>query len=344
MSQSPITEVEQISDLAFGFMASKALFAALHLDLFKALAEGPRTAAEAAGDTGIAEPQLQTLLTALAGQGLVIKEGDHYTNAPASQTFLVRGAPNYFGDYLCLQIDRQMYPFMDHLADALRGNRDKLRFKSYASWMDDPDEARLFSESQHGGSLGPGAVLARRVDLSGCRRLLDVGGGTGAFAIMLCQRNPDLSATVLDFPNVTEIGRKFVAEAGLDSRIDFLPGNALESDWPAPQDAVLMSYLFSGVSGEAHGMLVKQAYEVLAPGGSLIVHDFMVEDDRSGPPLAALWALQHLVFTPGAVSITPAFVGGLMSEAGFVDVEVSELVPGMTKVVRARKAGSAGTG
>ncbi len=65
---------------------------------------------------------------------------------------------------------------------------------------------------------------------------------------------------------------------------------------------------------------------------------FVRQQACGGPPLAALWALQHLVFTPGAISITPAFVGGLMSEAGFVDVETSELVPGMTKVVRARKA------
>ena len=208
---------------------------------------------------------------------------------------------------------------------------------SYAKWMENEEEARLYSESQHAGSLGPGRTLARKIDFSKVGHLLDVAGGTGGMAISLCQANPKLKVTILDFPNVVGLGREKVAEAGLSERIDFIGGNALDYDWPTGVDAVLMSYLYNGVPGESIPELARKANEVLNPNGLYVVHDFMVEDDRSGPPLAALWQLQHLAFTPAAKSITPSWVSGMMEGAGFVDIEVDVLIPGMTKVVWGRK-------
>jgi ubiquinone/menaquinone biosynthesis C-methylase UbiE len=76
-------------------------------------------------------------------------------------------------------------------------------------------------------------VLARKVDLNGARRLLDVGGGSGAFSITFCRRFPELRATILDFPSVQTAAAAFVRAAGLSERIDFVPGNALTTDWPA---------------------------------------------------------------------------------------------------------------
>jgi hypothetical protein len=67
------------------------------------------------------------------------------------------------------------------------------------------------------------------------------------------------------------------------------------------------------------------------------VHDFLVDDDRRGPPLTAIWALQHVTFTPDAVSLTPSFVTGLLEDSGFTDIAIADFVPGMTRLVRARK-------
>lgn len=334
-----LTEAEDINRLAFGFMASKALFAALHVGLFDRLAEGPADLPRLVAATGVGERRLLTLLTALAAVGLVTRDGGRYANSAAAQAYLVQGASAYFGDYLKFQIDRQMYPFLLHLNQVLDGRRNEVRFESYADWMDDPDEAALFSRSQHAGSLGPGAVLGKRVDLSGCRSLLDVGGGTGAMSIMLCKRYPEMTATVLDFPNVVSVGKPFVDEDGMTDRVLFHAGNALDYDWPGRHGAVLMSYLFGGVPEEEIGRLAAKAFEVLDPGGVLIIHDFMVEDDRSGPPLAALWALQHMVYTPRAVSLTPAYVAGVLEAAGFEGVSVDHLIPGMTRYAVGRKPG-----
>ena len=103
--------------------------------------------------------------------------------------------------------------------------------------MADAEEADQFSRAQHVGSLGPALVLARRIDLSGASRLLDVAGGSGAFTITLCARFPELQATILDFPNVVRVARRYVAEAGLADRVEFVSGNALDVGWPSCSNA-----------------------------------------------------------------------------------------------------------
>jgi len=318
-------------------MASKALFVALHLDVFSRLSGESKNAKVLAQEAGVPENRLTTIMTALNAIGLVTREGDAYSNSPGAETFLVKGARYDFGDYLRFQIDRQMYPFMQQLEGVVTDEMSPDDVDSYAKWMQDEEAARLYSESQHSGSLGPGRTLARMIDFSGVDHLLDVAGGTGGFAIRLCQANPNLRITIIDFPNVVKLGEEKVAEVCLSERIAFLSGNALETEWPKDVGAVLMSYLFNGVPGEAIPELARRAYNTLRPGGIYVVHDFMVEDDRSGPHLAALWQLQHLAFTPAAKSITPTWVAGLMEGAGFSDIDVDVLIPGMTKVVWGRK-------
>lgn len=333
-----IETAEDISVLAFGFMASKALFAALHVDVFGALAGGPKTIKGLAAATKVPPTRMETLVTALVSIGLLVREGDKVKNGPASEQYLVRDGANYFGDYLRFQIDRQMYPFMEHLDRVLIGDSDGVEFANYADWMADKGQAEMFSRSQHSGSLGPGAVLAKRLALSeSATSMLDVGGGSGAFSIMFCKRYPNLRATVLDFPNVIEVGKSFVAEEKMGDRVDFVAADGTTADWPTHQDVVLMSYLFSGVPEEAIPDLCTEAFRVLKPGGLVAVHDFMVGDDRSGPPLAALWQLQHMVYTPNGVGLTPGFVRKALLKSGFEIAECRNLIPGMTQAMVARK-------
>jgi len=332
------TEAAEISDIAFGFMGSKALFAALEVGVFTALEAGPATAETLATRTGVHADRLTTLLTALAGLGLVSVEEGRFANSPAASAFLVKGAKYDFGDYLRLQVGRQMYGLLDQIEGVMTGDLGEDATKSYAQWFADPEEARLYSESQHAGSLGPARQLARSLDLAGARQMLDVGGGTGAFAITLCRAAPDLSATILDFPNVAALGRDYVDAAGLSDRVTYVEGNALKSDWPDGQDLVLMSYLFSGVPGETHEGLIARAHDVLKPGGRVLIHDFVVDAAREGPKLAALWQLQHTAFTPEARSLDDDWLAGALDRAGFADVSVRPMIPEMTMLAEARKA------
>lgn len=330
---------EDVSRIAFGFMASKALFAGLHIDVFTHLSEGPKTIREIAKSSAVPENRVMTLMTALTSIGLADYTDGKYANAPGAEAFLSKNSKYYFGDYLRYQIDQQMYPFLEQLNNVMDGTLDPEAVDSYQHWMSDPAQAALYSNAQHAGSLGPGRSIARTVDLTGATSLLDVGGGTGAMTIRLLEANPELTSTIIDFPNVSEIGWNFITDAGMIDRVRYIPGNALIAEWPTEQGAVLMSYLFSGVPGTEVPKLVERAFEALAPGGTFMVHDFMVADDREGPSMAALWQLQHMAFTPDAHSITAGWLKSEMEKVGFRNVEDAEAIPGLTHLVYAVKPG-----
>jgi SAM-dependent methyltransferase len=336
---SPATERGDLSDIAYGFIASKALFAALEIGIFTLLADQSRTPAELSAQTGVAGNRLSTLLHALAGLRLVVPEGAGYANAPVSQRYLVRGAPEDFGDYFRLQVGGQIYPALLHLDQGINGTGQA--FATMSELLACPDEAYRFTAAQHAGSLAAARVLADRIELTGVSRLLDVGGGSGAFSMAFCERAPDLRATVLDLPPVIEVARSYRAEADMAGRIDLIAGDAARTTWPDGQDVVLMSYLLSALSdkgpeSEIDGVLAK-AHACLNPGGLLIIHDFMLDDAGPGPTWATLWFLQYLAYQPDATSFSAADLGARLRRAGFVPEAPSVLIRDLTKVVLARK-------
>ncbi|MFT7595927.1 MAG: ubiquinone/menaquinone biosynthesis C-methylase UbiE [Paracoccaceae bacterium] len=333
-SDKAIETAEDLSSIAFGFMASKALFAGLHVDLFSALADGPKPAEDLAAAADVPLNRIIMLTTALTSVGLLtIGDDKKIQNSPAAQSFLSKQSKYDFGDYLRYQIDQQMYPFLLQLNAVMKGDLSDDAIASYKHWMTDEEQASVYSESQHAGSLGPGKTLARKVDLADATSLLDVGGGTGAMTISLCREYPNLHATIIDFPNVAEIGWRFISEADLVDRVRYIPGNAVEVQWPGSQDGILMSYLMSGVPGDNVEALLNKAFEALSPGGKLMVHDFMVEEDRRGPALAALWQLQHMAFTPDARSLSVGWLTETGKRIGFAVDDVDNLIPAMTKLV-----------
>ncbi len=121
----PITDVREISRIAYGFMASKALFAALNLDLFSRLAGKQSDLEDLSAEMGVAANRLESLLTACVSLGLLSKFGGLYANSPAVERYLVRGVSAYFGDYYRFQIDRQVYPYLERLDAALGGEEVK---------------------------------------------------------------------------------------------------------------------------------------------------------------------------------------------------------------------------
>lgn len=331
-----IDNVRDVSRIGYGFMASKALFAALELDLFTRLEHAPQSVEALAAATGVPPTRLQMLLSALRGLSLIgLDDNKRHFNSPAASNFLAKSSPRYYGDYFRLQIDRLLYPQYGHLLPAMRGER----FTPFYEQLDDPKDAHDFSVAQHSGSLGAASLLARRLGSVRWKRLLDVAGGTGAFSITLCADHPELRASILDFAQVCKVAATYIAQAGLADRIDLIEGDARSAVWSAEQDAVLMSYLLSAVPEPDIAPLLRRSFESLSPGGTVILHDFMVTDDLAGPVSAALWLLSNAIAQPEAPQLTPGMLISAARSAGFVDAQEFELLPGITRVVMARKPG-----
>jgi ubiquinone/menaquinone biosynthesis C-methylase UbiE len=236
-----------------------------------------------------------------------VLEGDRYSCAPAAEPWVLRGAPGASGDHLRLQVARQICP------------------------------AQTFAAAQHIASVGPAQALARRLPIRDARSLLDVGGGSGAFTIALCNTNPALRSTILDLPARAELGRRYCAEEGLRERVDFMAGDALACAWPGDQDVVLMSYLLSALGDGEVDVVLARARDSLRPGGLLVLHDVMLDDDGQGPPIAALWFLQQVAYRPDSVSFSAAGLRNRLRDHGFLPTISEVLIPGITKVVLGRK-------
>ena len=333
-----IEDVRDISAITYGFMASKALFAALDFDLFTRIERGCASPAALAAETGIAENRMLTLLTALKSLGLIAEREGQLRNAPAASRFLVAGAPGDFRDYIRLVNGAFGYEGFRHLSAALRGERifpDKGFYEGlvYSAGIG----GAQFSSAQHSGSLGPARLMSKRVDLSDRKQLLDAGGGSGAYTLAFCAANPRLNATILDFPQTIETARTYARQSGLADRIAHLAGNAITTDWPKGHDVVLMSYVWSAVGGDDVAVLARRAFDALPPGGLVLVHDFMVENSRGQPAFAAWYLLGSIFDNPNAVCLTPAYVEDALRQAGFKIEGTEVMLAGITMLTKALK-------
>ena len=322
-----------MSSVAYGFMGSQALFAALEIGLFTELATGPAPLAELARRLGSEPRPLLALLEACAAMDLLWRDGDRYGNSAAADRYLVRDARGYMGDYYLRQIAATLYAQVPAARAVVRGAAPG---GTYAGFLDDPVRTEEFIRGQHAGSSGPAYLLARAHDVARFSRLLDLGGGSGAFAIEMV-RQRGLSAIVVDHPAVVAVARKIVEEAGLSDRIRCAAGDVVTGPWPEGADLILLSYVVSSYGPGVLRDLLARAHAYLPPGGGLVIHDFALHADRPGPRNAALWYFANLAISDSTYPHTVDGITRGMSDAGFAEVTARPHVPDITFAFAGRR-------
>jgi hypothetical protein len=251
-----------LMQISTGFWAFKTLAAANELDVFTRLAGGVETTAEElARELAIEQRPAEMLLTGCASLGLLERGDRGYRNTPLSECFLVRGTPYYFGG-LVTMFDRRLYPGWAKLTEAIRANRpttwDPERERSMFE-REDPALLDTFWEAMHSLSSFTARTLADALDLDASRRLLDVGGGSGAFAIELCRRYPSLRATVFDLPHVIDIAADKIADAELRDRITVHGGDFFADVLPSRHDVHLYSMIMHDWNEEHDRLLLRRS-------------------------------------------------------------------------------------
>jgi precorrin-6B methylase 2 len=161
---------------------------------------------------------------------------------------------------------------------------------------------------------GVGQWVARQLDLSDRKLLLDVGGGPGTYSIAMCQLFPSLKAVIWDVPRTIEIARQVIERFEMGDRITVQEGDWDQDEFGTGYDSLFMSNVMHGPSSQAEVRL-GQAMRALEPGGLLIIHDFLLQNDKSGPLPAALF---HLMI--GAYTISEMIA--TVRSSGFSDVSL----------------------
>jgi ubiquinone/menaquinone biosynthesis C-methylase UbiE len=305
---------ESLARLLYGYRASRVVLSAVELDLFSAL-RGGATAGQAARQTSSGRRGVDILLHALAALGLVQKRKDRFFNSSAARDFLAAGGAS--DHRLALEHHLDLWGRWSRLTDVVRTGKVKRRERK------GPPRGFIDLMDQIGRARAP--HLARALDLAGVRTILDAGGGSGVYSIALARKKPGLRVTLLDQPSVIPLTRKYVAQAGLTKRFRFRAGDMRTDSFGSGFDLVLVSSICHQFSPRENLALFKKARRCLNPGGRLVVQDFILRPDRTGPLFAAMFAVNMLVGTKEGNSYTADEYRGWMRKAGFRSISLTRL-------------------
>jgi SAM-dependent methyltransferase len=335
VSHSPAVEMEgiRLHRLLTAYLSSTAIFAALELGVFDALAQGPGTAEELAARVGIPERPARVLLLALLGDGLVSCAGDRYASTPVADTYLVSGGPKFLGRLIAHQ--NTHYGKFTDLAESLRANQAVTRGENYSAAFGGTDgwAVRLAEVFRSSAQLQAGE-LAGAAAVTGPRHLVDLGCGAASYSIAMALANPELKVTGVDSPPVAAAARACVADAGLAGRVTLVPGDIGEDAFP-DADVVLLSHVLSGYSREHAAGLLRHVHGWLKPGGELLVHDHFPSLAEVPFPYQ-LGLIMMVNNTRGGEVHSEAQVRQWLAGAGFSGIE-SRAVTGISGLVRARR-------
>ena len=318
----PRADDRLIWDLWISAYWAPAMSAADELRLFEALDARPASAAQLAEETGWNPAALMSVLPLLASLGLLAVRLGRYHLTDVARTFLLRDSPFYWGHAFTIL---RSNPLHGQLVAAVTAEPAAAGrpVDSWESGQLSRDMARMLTAFMHSHSLPAALGVAQSADFDGVRRLLDVGGGSGCFSIALADRRPDLTATVMELPAVCELAADYIAAAGLKDRIDAVSVDMFRQEWPKGYDAIFMSNIFHDWDMDTGAKLAARAYAALPPGGRIYLHEMLIADDASGPMGPAAFSVMMLVGTQGR-QYSYAELAGLLQDAGFADVGVSE--------------------
>jgi hypothetical protein len=302
-------------ELAGGYWKICALHAGVVLDVFTPLADGPLTAAELAPRLGCDARALGMLLRALAAMELLASSGEGYVLAGEAREFLDARSPRYIG--YAVRHHHRLMPAWTRLPEAIRSGRS---LREHMAGDADPGDREDFLMGMYNIALSIAPGLAKSLDLSGRRRLLDLGGGPGTYAVHFCLANPAMTATVFDLPGSREFAASVSGRFGVADRVEFVAGDYLNDPVPGGYDVAWLSQILHAEDPEGCRTILGKAAGALSPGGLLFVHEFMLDDAAAGPEFAALFSLNMLLGTDRGQSYPEGQIREMMEAAGLRDV------------------------
>jgi len=326
----------RLQNLAMGFWQSASLMSAIELGLFTAVSKGAGTAAEIGAETGITERNADRLATVCRAMDLLeTDDGGRYRNAPDVERFLVEGEPGYAGPWMLFTKPR--WEQFGNLTDFLRQPEEKILGQYEGLTV---EAARKMHEATYSIGMGAARRFARQVDLSERQKIVDLGGGSGAYSITAAKAHPHIEAVVFDLPPVAEVAREYIAEHGVADQVSAIGGDFTADDFPEGCDVAIMASNLPLYSREIIGQVIQRSFDALVPGGEMHLIGETLRDDRSGPIGPALWGLAEAINGSTGMAHTEADCIGYFEAAGFEDVTVHEFIAGtLSRIVGTKPGG-----
>jgi len=320
---------DRLDQMIRGYMPSRCILTALELDIFTAVGDGAN--AEQIGARIHANARaVAMLLDALVALGLLSKSGDDYKNTVESARFLVQGSKDNHRNGLLHTAN--IWHRWSTLTDAVRtGTRIPVDYD------DTPEWTRNFIAGMQRNAKARAPLVVKALGTAGVRRILDLGGGSGAYSIAFAKACPYVQCEILDIPEVVPLTSEYVSQAGVSAQVSLRAGDMLQDDFSSGYDLIMLNAICHMFSEEQNQDIFRRAHQALARNGRLVVQDFILNPDKTGPQHAALFSLNMLVATEAGASYSELEYTNWMNAAGFTDVRridlpgPSDLIVGLVK-------------
>ncbi len=318
-AEAPLTPF-LVFEMLQAHQRTAALKAAIDLDVFRAVGEGPGDVASIARHCSASERGIRILCDFLTVCGVLRKEDGHYLHSPTSAAFLDPRSPASLASIAQFLGNPAMHEPYEHLADVVRAGRTTLPGEGTVE-PDNPVWVQ-FAETMApmmAPMVGPlGAVVLE--GRTGPMRVLDIAAGHGLFGIEIAKQNPHARVTGLDWAPVLRVALDNARKAGVEDRYDMLPGSAFEVDFGGPYDAVLLTNFLHHFDWATCVGLLKKVRAALRPGGCAATLEFVPNEDRVSPPTPAAFSMTMLTSTVAGDAYTLNELRGMYHEAGLGDV------------------------
>lgn len=306
------------------------LGAAIEHRIFDLLADGAKTAAEVSRENGASLRGVRAIMNALVGFELLRKDDEgRYSLTPESAAFLVRKNPGYLGGIL--RHGDQLIPRWLHLSEIVKTGKPAMAVNQ------EGDGSAFFVDFVEDlFPVGYPSAKALAAAFPQARKVLDVAAGSGVWSIPLAQNSKEVRVTALDWPGVLPATRRVTERMGVAGQYEFLAGDLNSADLGNGYDLATLGQILHS-EGETHSRaLLGRVFQALAPGGTIAIAEFIANEDRTGPPLAMLFAVNMLVNTEHGDTFTVTEISQWLREAGFVDPRTME-VPAPSPLILASK-------
>ena len=310
-----IKSATELRETANSFRVSRVILSAFELRLFTILDKHMMSPEDISLQINTDPRATDRLMNALCAIGLLKKVKGKFYNADLASKYLVEGKPEFMGN---LYHTNHLWNTWTYLTDSVKKGTS---FKGDQNRTERPGWVESFIGAMHYRGVNQGKILAMMIDFTNVKSILDVGGGSAAFSMELVKKNPSIKATVLDLPHVIPLTKRYVSEAGLTEKFQFLEGSYLTTELKVGYDLILLSAIIHINSYEQNKSLVKKCADALNQGGMIIINDFVMNDDRTQPSYGALFSLNMLVGTEKGDTYTEKEISEWYEAAGLTKIE-----------------------
>ncbi|MBW1649603.1 MAG: methyltransferase [Deltaproteobacteria bacterium] len=323
----------KIMEVSGFYWKTCVLHTGVKLDVFTAIGDKGLKSEDAADKIKADKDAVYRLLNALTAMELLEKKKDAFFNTEASRKFLSKDSDSYLG-FMILH-HHYILESWERLDTSVYTGKP---VRAEASFEDEK-QREAFLMGMFYTASGTAPEIVKEFDLSGYNSFLDLGGGPGTYAIHFCLNNPKLKAWVYDLPTTKPFAEKTIAKFGLTDRISFLKGDFVNENIEGEYDVIWMSHILHGEGEETCRNIIKKAVNVLNPGGIVMIHEFILKNNKTAPLFPALFSLNMLVGTENGRAYSEAELTDMLKEAGLKDISLSSFFrPNESRVIIGKKS------